>query len=82
MPTSVIPSTLDHRQRRGEQLPRRLEDRAGVGGRARERVRAGRAREVVEAQPQHDRAADAPRGSHPSGDALDEADRDGVDLGR
>ena len=30
---------------------------------ARERVRAGRAREVVEAQPQHDRAADAPRAS-------------------
>ena len=54
---------LDQRHRRGEQVPRRGEDRLGLGRRLGQRVRARRAGEVVEAQPQHDGAADpaAPR---------------------
>ena len=52
---------LDHRHRRDEQLARRGEDRVRLRGRARQRVRAGRPREVVEAQAQDDRAADAVR---------------------
>ena len=43
----------------------------GLGGRTRERVRSRRAREVAEAQPQHDGAPDAPGGTHPPSDAID-----------
>ncbi len=52
----------------------RLGGRAGGGGCA-----TRRAREVVEAQAQHDRAADAARGPHPPGDPVDEPDDDRVD---
>ena len=47
-----------------------------------ERVRSGRAREVVEAQAQHDRAAHAPRGAQPPRDAVDDPDEDGIQLRR
>ena len=56
------------------------EDRLRLRGRARQRVRAGRAREVVEAQPQHDGAADAAGGAHAARDAVDEPDERRVDL--
>ena len=46
-----------------------------------QRVRAGRAREVVEAQAQHDGAADPPGRPHPARDAVDEPDERRVELG-
>ena len=40
----------------------------------RQRVRTRRTREVVEAEPEHDGAADPAGGAHPPGDAVDERD--------
>ena len=45
-------------------------------------MRARRAREVVEAQPQDDRAPDAVGGPQAAGDAVDECDEVGVDVFR
>ena len=75
MPTSVSPRCSIMRQRGGQQ--RRARRRGSVSvlrGRVRQRVRPRRAREVVEAQAQHDRAPDAARGAHPPGDPVDERD--------
>ena len=56
------------------------EDALGLRGRVRKRVRARRPREVVEANAEHDRPADAMRLPHAAGDALDKPDQDRVDL--
>ena len=48
----------------------------------RQRVRAGGAREVAEAQPQGHRAPGRALGPHPPGHAVDEADQHGVELVR
>ena len=45
-----------------------------------QRVGAGRAREVVEAQAQYHSPADSPRGTHPPGDPVDKADKGRVDV--
>ena len=58
----------------GEQRPHGGEDRLGLRGGLGQRVRAGGAREVVEAQPQHDRAAHPLRAAQPARDPVDEAD--------
>ena len=80
MPTSVIPArSISGRRPRAARAPRR-EDRLGLRGARGERVRAGRPREVVEAQAQHDRAPDPAGGAHAAGDAVHEADGDRVDL--
>ena len=50
------------------------------GGCVGQRVRPRRAREVAEAQPEHEGAADPSCGPHPPGDAIDEGDHRGVDL--
>ena len=63
------PLALDQRHRRRQQPARRGQDRLRVGGRLVQRVRAGRAREVVEAQAQHHRAADAAGAAQPAGRA-------------
>ena len=72
---------LDQRHGGRQQPSRGCEDRLGARCRIGQRVRAGRPREVVEAQAKHDRAADPSRGSHPPGDPIDERDERGVDLG-
>ena len=56
------------------------EDRLRARRRARQRVRARGAGEVVEAQPEDDRAARRAAGSQPPRDAVDEADEGRVDL--
>ena len=71
---------LDHRRRRGEQFLRRCEDRVRLRRRLVERVRPRRAREVVEAQPQDDRAPDPPRRPQPARDPVDEPDQRRVEL--
>ena len=73
-------STLDQGYGHMQQRAYRREDRLGVRGRARQRVRARRAREVVEAQSEHDRSAGSPGRPHPAGDAVDEGGDDSVDL--
>ena len=71
---------LDRRPRRGEQAARDGEDDLGLRGRVPERVRARRAREVREAQAEHDGPPDAPRCAQPARDAVDERDEIGVEL--
>ncbi len=70
-----------HGRRRAATAPRRGSVWV-CGGGLRQRVRAGRPGEVVEAQPQHDRAAHAVGGAHPPGDAVDQRDQRGVDRVR
>ena len=48
-------------------------------GRLRHRVRPSGSREVAEAQPQRDRAADPPGCAQPAGEPVDEADEDDVE---
>ena len=57
-----------------------FEDRLGVEGRVRQRVRPGRAGEVVEAQAQDDRAARPAGLAHATGDAVDQPDERRVQL--
>ena len=73
--------TLDQRSRRREQHPGGDQDDLSLGRRVGQRVRPGGAREVAEAQPQDDGAADPAGGPHPPGDAVDERDQRGVDRG-
>src|SRR6266511_5841382 len=72
---------LDHRHRRRQQPSHRLQDRVGMRGRVGQGVRTSRTREVVEAQTEHNRAADPPRRAHPPRDAVDEPHDDRVDRG-
>jgi len=71
---------LDQRHRGGEQPSRRDEDGLRVGGCVREGVRPRRPRVVTEAQPEHDRTTDPPRGPQAVGDAVDQRHEDSVDL--
>ena len=71
-PTSVRPARSISGVAAASSAARRGEDRPRVRGRARQRVRARRPREVVEAQPQHDRAPDPAGGAHPPRDPVDE----------
>ena len=70
-PTSVIPRLRDQRPGEHQQRAGGVEDRPRAGGRVGQRVRARRAREVVEAESQHDRPAGPPGHPHPSRDAVD-----------
>ena len=76
---SVSPRA-DQRHRGGEQLARAASIVGVSRGRLRDRVRARRAGEVVEAQPQHDRAADAIGLAQPPRDAVDQPTSDRVQL--
>ena len=66
---------LDHRHRRDEQLAAHDQDRARLDGRLEQRVRARGAREVVEAEPQRDRAACAARLAQPQRQPVDDGDQ-------
>ena len=79
MPTSVTPRRSMTRHRGGEQHPRGGEQRVRRRGRGRQRVRAGRSRVVVEAQPQDHRASGVIAGAHAPRDAVDEPDERGVE---
>ena len=72
---------LDDRRRGREQQSRGLENRLGIRGRVRQRVRARCPREVVEAQSKHDGSADPPGSPHAARDAVDEGHERRVDLG-
>ena len=82
-PTSVRAAARDRRHRGREQALGDREDGVRGGRRLRQRVRPGRAREVVEAHAQHDGATDSARGPQAACDAVDDRDQDRVDgLGR
>ena len=66
---------LDRRQRGGEQPAGRREDHRRLRAGLEHRVGARRAREVVEAQPQDNGAADPPGGAQAPGHAVHEGDR-------
>jgi hypothetical protein len=70
---------LDRRCSLREQPSHRGEDRVRLRRHPRQGVRPSRPREVVEAQPQNDRAADATGGPVPPGQAVDEGDDLSVD---
>ena len=70
---------LDQRRGGGEQGAGGGEDRLRLAGRLRERVRAGGAREVVEAQAQDDGATDPPALAQPAAQAVDQPDERRVD---
>ena len=70
----------DQRLRFAEQASRRLQDRLCPRGRLGQRLRAGGAREVGEAEAQHDRAAHALASTEPARDAVDDGDERRVDL--
>ena len=77
------PLMLDHRGGRRQQRARGREDRVRVRGRLIQRVGPCRPREVVEPEPEHDRAPDPAGRSHPARHTVDEADQRGVDgVGR
>ena len=63
---------LDQRRGDREQPSCGRQDLVRARGRMRQRVRAARPGEVVEAQTEHDGAADSTRSSHPARDAVDE----------
>ena len=65
-------SLLDYGRGRSEQAPGRRDDRVRLGRRPRQRVRARRAREVVEAKSEHDGAAGPSSRAHPARDPVDE----------
>ena len=71
---------LDHRRSRREQPSRGVEDRLGVRCGLWQGVRAGRPREVGEAQPEDDRTADSASRTQPASEAIDEGDDDRVDV--
>ena len=79
MPISVMPLIPDHRQGGREQRSLGREQRRGVARRLGDRVRARRAREVVEPQAEDDRAADAVGGSQPARQAIHQRDEVGVE---
>src|SRR5207253_1781299 len=56
------------------------QDRLRLRCRLLQRVRPRRPGEVVEPQPEHDRAPDPVRGPHPARDPIDQAQDDGVDA--
>ena len=70
---------LDRPARGREQSARRLQHRARGRRRLRQRLRAGRAREVAVAQPQHDRAPGPPLRAHAPRDPVDERQQHRVD---
>ena len=74
------PSAVDQRLHVREEVARGGEDRPRLSGRVRKRVRTSRAREVVEAQAQHDRPSDALRAAQAARDPVDDGDEVGVDL--
>ena len=76
----MTPRSSIMRHRLGEQLAGGGEHDLGLGRRGVDGVRAGDPGEVVEAQPQHDRAPDAVRRAQPSCHAIDDADEHGVEL--
>ena len=76
------PLLLDERRGRCQQLPRRGQHRRGVGGGFGHRVRPGGPGEVVEAQPQHDGAPDAPGAAHAARHPIDQCHEHGIDPGR
>src|SRR5205814_6458007 len=74
-------ATLDHWHGSGEQPPRGGEDRLGLSLRLGQGVRSSRPGEVAEAQPKRDRAAHSWGGPQPAGQAVNEPDEDGVQVG-
>jgi len=75
--------TFDHRQGRDEQPSRDVQDRRGVRGRLRHRVRTRRPREVVEPQTKRDRSADSVGLPQPARETIRQRDEVGVEhLGR
>ena len=82
MPTSVRPRSRTSGGDRREQRTRRGQHGRGVPRRPQQGVRPGGAGEVVEAHPDHDRAADPLGLAQPAAHAIDERDERGVDLGR
>ena len=79
-PEQRDPAALDRRPLRREQVAHRCEHGLAAGGGAGERLRAGRAGEVVEAQSQHHGPPDAASAPHPPGHPVDQADQDRVEL--
>ena len=71
-PDERQPTRLDHRMRRGEQLPDRFQNRLRLHGRPHQRLRSGRPRKVVEPHPQHHRAPGPPGRPHPPRHPIDQ----------
>ena len=81
-PDQAAAAVVDQRRRDREQARARWPGWHRCRRSAGQRVRAGDPREVVEAQPQHDRAAHPVGIAQPPADAIDEPDQRGVDLVR
>ena len=74
MPTSVRPWARISGAASARRRPGHFEDGVGAVGRPGQRVGPGDPGEVVEAEAQHDGAADPVGGPQPAGDPVDEAD--------